>query len=87
MPDVQVWVVRAGVNNEIACEVEKASVIAIGWSEMGDPAQLSGRDEFKARYKSTYPQNSNAEAAIPTSSCTEALVSGTDAMLARSIRS
>ena len=64
MSDVQVWVVRAGVNNEIAREVEKSSVIAIGWTEMGDPTQLSGRDEFKARYKSTYAEDSNAKIAI-----------------------
>lgn len=46
MLDPQVWVVRAGVNNEIAGEVEKASVVAIGWSEMGDPTELGSRDEF-----------------------------------------
>jgi len=64
MPDLQVWVVRAGVNNVIAREVEKASVIAIGWTEMGDPTKLSGRDEFKARYKSTYAEDSIAKVGI-----------------------
>lgn len=64
MPDPQVWVVRAGVNNEIAPEVEKASAIAIGWSEMGDPTKLSSRDEFKSRYRSIYSEDSEAKVGI-----------------------
>ena len=57
----QVWVVRAGVNNEIASEVEKASVVAIGWGEMGDLAQLNGRDDFESRHRSKYADDSEVK--------------------------
>ena len=36
MADAQVWVVRAGMNGEIAGDVEKKSVVAIGCNVMGE---------------------------------------------------
>lgn len=60
MANSQVWVVRAGVNNEIASEVETASVVAIGWSAMGNLAPLSSREDFKNCYRSKYPDDNKA---------------------------
>lgn len=64
MANPQVWVVRAGVNNEIASEVEKASVVAIGWAEMGNLAQLSSREDFKNCYRAKYPDDNEARVGI-----------------------
>lgn len=64
MDNPQVWVVRAGVNNEIASEVKKASVMAIGWDKMGNLAQLNTRGEFKDRYRSKYTVDSEAKVGI-----------------------
>ena len=61
MANFQVWVVRAGVNNEIASEVKKASVVAIGWRQMGNLVQLSNREDFKNCYRSKYPEDSGVK--------------------------
>ena len=61
MANPQVWVVRAGVYNEIAGEVKKASVVAIGWSKMGNLMQLSNREDFKKCYRSKYPEDSGVK--------------------------
>ncbi len=64
MVNPHVWVVRAGVNNEIASEVGKASVVAIGWDKMGDLSELSTRDDFKNRYRTKYADDSGASVGI-----------------------
>ena len=64
MTNPQVWVVRAGVNNEIASDVKRASVVAIGWGAMGDLTGLSTRDDFKNCYRSKYPGNNEARVGI-----------------------
>ena len=61
MADTQVWVVRAGMNNEIAGDVEKKSVVAIAWDAMGNLADLNKRDDFKKRYRSKYKEDSEAQ--------------------------
>ena len=61
MANSQVWVVRAGVNNEIASDVKKASVVAIGWDAMGNLAQLSSREDFKNCYRSKYSEYSEVK--------------------------
>jgi len=58
MANEQVWVVRSGVNNVIANEVEKSSVVAIGWRELGDLSQLDNRQDFKKHYRSKYREDS-----------------------------
>jgi restriction system protein len=55
-----VWVVRAGVQAEAVEAVRKTSVIAIGWEEMGDCSGLAEREEFKARYREAYPEDTSA---------------------------
>jgi len=64
MANSQVWVVRAGVSNEIANEVEKASVVAIGWDAMGNLTQLGSREDFKNHYRSKYQEDSERKVGI-----------------------
>ena len=52
MTDAHVWVVRAPV--EIADTVKKASVVAIGWREMGDLAAVRTREEIGSKVQSVY---------------------------------
>ena len=49
------WVIRAGQGNEIVEDVEGKSVVAIGWSAMGDCSGLHSRGDFKERYGEVYP--------------------------------
>lgn len=58
----QLWVVRAG--DEIAGEVEKASLVAIGWEELGDLTGCHSREEVKERYRQAYGELSEAKVAI-----------------------
>ncbi len=64
MANSQVWIVRAGVNNEIASNVKEASVVAIGWDAMGDLTGMSTRDDFKNLYRSKYPDGNEARVGI-----------------------
>lgn len=64
MANPRVWVVRAGVNNEIASDVKRASVVAVGWDAMGDLTRLSIRDDFKNCYRSKYPDDNEARVGI-----------------------
>lgn len=64
MANPQVWVVRAGVSNQIASVVEGASVVAIGWGVMGDLSGLSTRDDFRNLYRSKYPEDSEVKVGI-----------------------
>lgn len=64
MADTQVWVVRAGINNEIAGDVEKKSAVAIGWSAMGDLSDLKTRDDFKKRHRSKYKEDIEAQIGV-----------------------
>ena len=41
------WMVRAGNDNELADIVREENVVAIGWTEMGDLADLKTREAFK----------------------------------------
>jgi len=54
----QVWMVRAGNDNELADQVEGKNAVAIGWSELGDLSGLNKREEFKERYRQTSPDQS-----------------------------
>ena len=55
MAEKQVWVVRAGVNNEIATEVERAGVVAIGWDALGDLSKYPDRGALKEALRQSYP--------------------------------
>jgi restriction system protein len=52
------WMVRAGNNNELADLVEAKNAVAIGWPEMGDVSDLKTREQFKVRYRESYPDDS-----------------------------
>lgn len=54
MADTHVWLVHTPI--EIAQTVEKASVVAIGWEEMGDLSTLKTREEIKQKYESVYSE-------------------------------
>lgn len=52
------WMVRAGTQNELADQIEEQQAVAIGWSELGDLSNLQTREEFKQRYRETFPEAS-----------------------------
>jgi restriction system protein len=52
------WMVRAGNNNELADLVEGKNAVAIGWPEMEDVSDLKTREQFKERYRESYPDDS-----------------------------
>jgi len=51
----EVWVVRA--DTPIVDRVEIASLVAIGWSQMGDLTGIGEREKFKEKYKSIYSES------------------------------
>lgn len=60
----QVWMVRAGDNNELATQVEQKNAVAIGWSDMKDLSNLKTREQFKERYRQVYPDDSLYRTAV-----------------------
>lgn len=58
----QVWVVRAP--DEIASEVEKNSMVAIGWSQMGGLDGVQSREAMKRKFREIYPELSDKRIAI-----------------------
>ncbi len=62
----QVWMVRAGNNNELIDLVESKEAVAIGWNAMGDVSGLKTRAEFKEKYQEIYPEDSFYRAAVNT---------------------
>lgn len=69
------WVVRAGVGNMIAGDVEAKSAVAIGWKELGDCSTISARDQFREKYRLAYPDQSAPKVAVQSGQvfrfCTE----------------
>lgn len=59
-----VWMVRAGNENELADLVEGKGAVAIGWSEMGDLTDLTQREQFKQRYRETYPDHARGRVSV-----------------------
>ena len=53
-----VWMVRAGTNNELADSVEEKNAVAIGWNNIGDMSSFQGREQFKEAYNKAYPEHS-----------------------------
>lgn len=62
----QAWMVRAGNDNELADQVEDKNAVAIGWAGMGDLSGLHKREEFKERYRQTYPDHSDPRVNVNT---------------------
>lgn len=54
MAEAHVWLVHSPI--EIAKTVEKDSVVAIGWEQMGDLSALDTREDMKQRYESVYSE-------------------------------
>jgi len=57
MPDAA-WMARAGNDNELAGELVKNNVAAIGWQKMGDLSGAHTRAAVKERYTEAYPEAS-----------------------------
>lgn len=53
MPSSRIWVVHAPY--EIAEAVEQRSMVAIGWTAMGELSQFSSRETMKAKFREAYP--------------------------------
>jgi|AntRauMinimDraft_4_1070384.scaffolds.fasta_scaffold01247_5 restriction system protein len=55
------FMVRAGNENELVEEFESRSLVAVGWSELGDVSDVRSYDEMKARFNSTgeYSEHNN----------------------------
>ena len=53
--------VRAGNDNELVEEFESRSLVAVGWSELGDVSDVRSYDEMKARFNATdeYSEHNN----------------------------
>jgi len=58
------WVVRAGIDNELADIVEVKELIAVGWPEMGDLSDCKSRDAIKARYAEVYPDHASGRVPV-----------------------
>jgi restriction system protein len=58
------WMVRAGNDNELADVVSEKSLVAIGWSDMGDLSQLKTREAVKERYREVYPEHAEGRVAV-----------------------
>lgn len=54
MADAHVWLVHTPI--EIAVSVEKGSVVAIGWEQMGDLSTFGTREEIRQKYQSVYSE-------------------------------
>jgi len=57
MSKTRAWMVRAGNENEIIDVFLNNSVVAIGWSEMGDIGNLEDREEVKEKYEEKNPED------------------------------
>lgn len=55
------FMVRAGNDNELVEEFESRSLVAVGWSELGDVSDVRSYDEMKARFNATdeYSEHNN----------------------------
>lgn len=58
------WMVRAGNDNLLADQVEIKQAIAIGWPELGDVSSLETREDFKARYRISFPDDSERRVSV-----------------------
>jgi predicted Mrr-cat superfamily restriction endonuclease len=50
---------RAGKDNELAGELKKHDVVAIGWDAIGNLSDVTSRSKIKDRYTEAYPDHSN----------------------------
>lgn len=69
MPEKHVWMVRAGDYNELIPILEEKSLVAIGWFQGGDWKELETRDDFKACFKTVYPEFSEWQIRISAGQC------------------
>ena len=57
MASRNIWVVRAGKGGSAVEDVEKASVVAIGWVEVGECSGLQTKDDFTRKLRDVYPDS------------------------------
>jgi len=58
------WMVRAGEENELAELVEEKSAVAVGSPKTGDLSTVETRQQFRERYRESYPDQDGAASAI-----------------------
>ena len=52
------WMARAGNENELAGELRKHDVVAVGWDAVGDLSDVTTRSAVKQRYAEAHPDHS-----------------------------
>jgi restriction system protein len=52
------WMIRAGQGGYLAGDFAEKSVVAVGWSDLGDLTKSRTREEIKELYQLTYPKHS-----------------------------
>jgi restriction system protein len=62
MNQSRAWVVRGGDYNELASQVKSKKAVAIGWSEVGDLAPFTTRDELRAAMEEAVPSSGTPNA-------------------------
>lgn len=58
------WMVRAEVGGRLFDEFKTKSLVAIGWSELGDLGPLQTRADFAKAVELTYPENRPGQTAV-----------------------
>jgi restriction system protein len=61
------WMVRAQRGGRLFEEFKMQSVVAIGWSQMGDMQSLTSRDDFIREVATRYPENRPAQTVVSAS--------------------
>lgn len=54
--EITFWGIHAGRYGEAEPLFEKENIVALGWDKMGDLSKLKDREEFKKKYKQSYPE-------------------------------
>lgn len=68
-PIKRMWMVRAQRGGRLFDEFKLRSLVAIGWSEMGDLRLLKAREDFTRRAQQHYPDMRPGQIAASASQC------------------
>ena len=58
---IKMWMVRAGRAAYLVDEFIEKDCVAIGWNELGDLAEIDGKEKIKELYRSVYPGKSRGK--------------------------
>ncbi|MCK4532500.1 restriction endonuclease [bacterium] len=58
---IKMWMVRAGRAAYLVDEFIEKKCVAIGWNELGDLAEIDGKEKIKELYRSVYPGKSQGK--------------------------